>query len=128
MRSARCPEVSAKLREPLRRKSFERIELSSDNVHQCIHAFYRANGPKRVAFFEPSDECTELVKNQLEPELARLMNDDEQQLVGMLRRGSQSLQREQLIECQIRWVCDLVAQNVATSSAAMSSTRIVSVV
>ena len=68
------------------------------------------------------------MENELEPELTRLVNDDEQQLIRMLGRGSQSLQGEKLVEGEVRRIGELLAQNVATSSAAMSSTRIVSVV
>ena len=60
-------------------------------MHQGIHSFDRANSAERIALFEASHQCAELVKNQLEPELARLVDDDEQQLIGMFRRGSQPL-------------------------------------
>ena len=56
------------------------------------------------------------------------MHDDEQQLIRMLGLRSRALKIEQLIEREIRTVVQLLAQKVATSSAAISSTRIVSVV
>jgi hypothetical protein len=74
------------------------------------------------------------VENLLEPQLARLMHDDEEQLVGMLGNRARMLQPEQAVEGEVRAVGELVlggrrgAQKVATSRAATSSTRIISVV
>ena len=83
---------------------------------------------------ERVDEQVELVEDDLEPELARLVHDDEQQLVGVLGSERGRCSCEQLVEREVRSVGDLgrrqrrVAQKVATSSAATSSTRIISVV
>jgi hypothetical protein len=38
------------------------------------------------------------MENQLEPELARLMDDDEKQLVGVLWAGAGTLQLEKFVE------------------------------
>ena len=46
-------------------------------------------------------EMIHLVQHALEPQLARLMHDDEQQLVGMLGHHARTLQREQLVEREI---------------------------
>jgi hypothetical protein len=35
------------------------------------------------------------------------MHDDEQQFIGLLRHGDRALQREQLVELQVRGVCDV---------------------
>ena len=66
--------------------------------------------------------------DRLEPQLARLVHDDEQQLVGMLGPRTRALQLEQRVELQVRAVGDLVAQKVDTSSDATSSTASISVV
>jgi hypothetical protein len=42
------------------------------------------------------------VENQLEPELARLMDNDEEQLIRMLGSRAKPLEVQQLIECEIR--------------------------
>ena len=128
LRAAGSTEVPAELREPLRRKRFQRGELCGHDAHQRIDSLDRPDSTECVALLEARDQPAQLVKNELEPELTRLVDDDEQQLVGMFRVGTQSLQRKQLVEGEIRGVGELFAQNVATSSAAMSSTRIVSAV
>src|ERR1700680_568923 len=48
------------------------------------------------------------MENELEPELARLMGDDEKQLVGVLGRGAGALQLQQLVEREIGRISDLV--------------------
>jgi hypothetical protein len=124
------------LGEPLWRQRFERGELRCDDAHQRVEAFDSRDGAERVALLEPGDEPAELVKNELEPQLTGLVNDDEQQLVGMLGGGAEPLQRQKLLESEVlsvsqvfvSWLFRWLAQNVATPSAAMSSTRIVSVV
>ena len=81
------------------------------------------------------DQRVQLVEDLLEPQLARLVHDDEEQLVGVLGHRARALQLQQLVEREVRAVRDLgvigarrVAQNVATSSEPTSSTRIISVV
>src|SRR5207253_2602400 len=128
---------------PLRRKRLERRKLSGDYMDKGVHSPNRSQCTKRVPGFEKRNESLELVQNQFEPELARLMHDDEQQLVGVLGLGSGTLEPKQLVERQIRRIGELVAgflgcgggrralarlvgQKVATSRDATSSTRIVS--
>jgi hypothetical protein len=41
------------------------------------------------------------VQNELEPELTRLVDDDEEQLVRVLRLGPRSLKLKQLVESEI---------------------------
>ena len=55
------------------------------------------------------DERIQLVEHHLEPELARLMDDDEEQLVRMLGTRPWPLEREQLVQREIRRVRDLAA-------------------
>lgn len=127
LRPARCAEVAAELGETLGRKGFERVELRSDDSDERVYPLYGAEGTKRIRFLELCMKCFELVQNELEPQLTRLMNDDEEKLVRMFRARPRSLQLKQLIQRKIRRVVDLLfAQNEATSSAATSSTRIVS--
>src|SRR5207253_758631 len=84
------------------------------------------------------DQAVQVMEDRLEPELACLVDDDEQQLVRMLWCRARLLEREQLLEREVGRVGDVVrhvpsavhptSQNVATSKAATSSTIIVSVV
>ena len=48
----------------------------------------------------------EFMQQLLEPQLVRLMNDDEQHLVMLGRRGARLLHREQLLEIEITGVCE----------------------
>jgi hypothetical protein len=121
--------------EVLRRQGLERGELRRDDAHERVDPSHAEQGELRLAPLEHVDQCVELVEDLLEPELTRLMNDDEQQLVGVRWDGAGMLQREQLVEREVRPVRDLrlalarrVAQKVATSSEPTSSTRIISVV
>lgn len=85
LRSTGCAEVATELRETLRRQRFESSQLSSDNADESIDALHRGNRAESVAFTQTRNQSAQLVENQLEPQLARLMNDDEQKLIGMLR-------------------------------------------
>ena len=81
-----------------------------------ISALTRCSAPERLpgsCARAPSIESVEVVQDRLEPQLARLVHDDEQQLVGMLRLRARPLQREQLVEREVRAVGDfVVAQKV----------------
>ena len=50
---------------------------------------------------ERRDEAIDVVADGLEPQLARLMNDDEQQFVRMLGLRTRLLQFEQRVEVQV---------------------------
>ena len=135
LRSAGAAEVATELGEVLRGKRLERGELRRDDPHERVDASHAEERELGLALLERVDQAVELVQDLLEPQLARLMHDDEQQLVGVLGLRPRPLQREQLVEREVRPVGDLavglprrVAQNVATSSETTSSTRIISVV
>ena len=92
-----------------------------------------ANSASRC--LERVDQSVELVEDLLEPQLARLVHDDEQQLVRMLGHGARTLQREQLVEREVGPVGDLAVgcrwASLKTSlprATTTSSTRIISVV
>src|SRR5579884_1348584 len=129
LRPARAAEVSAELREVLGRERLERRELRRHDAHERVDALQAPECLAGLTPLERDDEPVEVVPNGLEPQLARLMDDDEQELVGMLRRGARALQPEQLVQRQIGRVGQLVAaQNVETSNDMTSSTAITSVV
>jgi hypothetical protein len=85
LRSAGRAEVAAELGEALWRQCLESGELSGDDPHESIDAFHGCYGAERVAFRQTSDKPAQLVQYELEPKLAGLVNDYEEQLVGMLR-------------------------------------------
>jgi len=109
LRSARRAEVSAKLCEALWREGLQCGELPGDNVNEGVHSAHGCESAERVVCLHQANERVELVKNELEPQLARLVDDDEKELVGVLGPGARPLQPEQLIECQIRRIGYLAA-------------------
>jgi hypothetical protein len=83
--SARRAEKGAELGKVLRWKRAERRQLLGHDPHQRVDAL---NPPERLAdlaCFEGRDEAVHVVQDRLEPQFARLVHDDEQQLVGVLR-------------------------------------------
>ena len=56
---------------------------------------------EKIAGGEISLYFLELMQQLLEPELVRLMNDDEQHLVVLGRRGARLLHREQFLQIEI---------------------------
>jgi len=71
-------------------------------VDKRVDSSHCGEGAERVTCFDERDESVDLVENQLEPELARLMDDDEKQLVGVFRAGAGALQLEKFVEGEIR--------------------------
>jgi hypothetical protein len=138
LRAARRAKVSAELREALRRQRLERRELAGHDPDERIDALDRCRRRERLPIMHRIDQRIELVEDDLEPQLARLVDDDEQQLVRVLRARAWPLQPEQLIEREVGPVVHVVGallrrvarhrQKVATSSVMMSSTRMVSTV
>src|SRR3954465_3256508 len=100
-------------------------------MDQCVDALHPCERAERIARLEQGDQSLELVQNELEPQLARLVHDYEEQLVGVLGLGAGALQLQQLVEREVRRVGDstgvfggrrnrgfprLLFQNVETSS------------
>jgi hypothetical protein len=117
------------------RERVERRQLRRDDAHQRVDALEREDAGEHVTALKLRDERFQFVQQHLEPELTCLVHDDEEELVGMLRARPRTLQGEQLLEREIRPIGNLagaargmLAQKVDTSSAAMSSTRMVSCV
>src|SRR5258708_6638595 len=101
LRSARRPEVSAELREALRRQRVERGELVRHDSDEPVDPLDRLQRLRRVAFGKPRNQRVELVQDDLEPELACLMDDYEEQLVRVLRRRARTLESEERFEREI---------------------------
>jgi CO dehydrogenase/acetyl-CoA synthase gamma subunit (corrinoid Fe-S protein) len=78
--------------EVLRRECLECGELRGYNAHERIDASHTEKRKLGLVRDERLDEQVELVQDLLEPQLARLMHDDEEQLIGM--RGTRVLQRK----------------------------------
>ena len=90
----------------LRRQCLERIQLRRDDAHERVEPTHVPESATGVGALERARQLIELEENRLEPELTRLMHDDEEQLVRVLRRRSRTLQREQLVEREIGAVVD----------------------
>ena len=134
--SAGAAEIAAKLREALGRQCVERRQLVGDDAHERVEPLCHHHRGGHARRLERVHERIELVQDHLEPELAGLVHDDEQQLVGVLRLRQGTLERQQLVQREVAAVAGgflLVPngarrQKVATSSVVTSSTRIVSAV
>lgn len=61
----------------LRRQCLQRSELRGYDPNKCVDSLYRRDCTKGVVLLEARDERAELVENELEPQLARLMYDNE---------------------------------------------------
>jgi hypothetical protein len=135
LRAARAPEIPAELREALRRQRLQRRQLPRDDADEGVDPLDGADCSERVPAFHCTDQRIELVEDDLEPQLARLMHDDEQQLIGMGRLRSWALKGEELVEREVGSVVEARvgipiggAHRVDTASATTSATSIVSVV
>ncbi len=74
---------------------------------------HQPSGP--VVGVEPADDPLQVMQQQPEPQLQRLVHDDEVQLLGMRWVALQDLQRQQFVEVQVGavgkrvgalgWVC-----------------------
>jgi len=53
-------------------------------VNQGIHSAHGRESAERILRLEKSNERIELVENELEPQLAGLVDDYEKELVGVL--------------------------------------------
>lgn len=128
LRATRAAEIAAELHEALRGQRVERRELVRDELDERVDALHGGERGRGVEGTEVGDELVELVQQHLEPELGGLMDDDEEELVGVLGRRLGPLEPEEGVELEVRRVGDLArgVQNVATSSARRSSARIVS--
>ena len=123
LRSARPSEVAPELREVLRRERLEGGELRRHDSHERVDASHAEERELRFLLLERVDQSVELVEDLLEPQLARLMHDDEEQLVRVLGRRARALQREQLVEREIRPVGDLVVRGASLKTSRPRATR-----
>src|SRR5438105_9452908 len=109
LRAARGSEVAAELRESLWREGFQCRQLASDDVNQRVDPSHGGERAESVPALKQADQSVELVQHELEPELARLMHDDEQELVGMLGLRAGTLKAQELVEREVGRVGDLLA-------------------
>src|SRR2546430_3521321 len=100
--------------------------------HQGVDPLYMPERAPGIVQLQRVNQRADFGENDLEPELARLVDDDEEQLVGMLGRRPAALETQQFVEREIARVVDVAkivaAQKLDTWSATTSSTRIVSFV
>ena len=96
--------MRAKFREVLRRQQRERRELGRHDAHHAVDALHLPQRQPAVALLEGGRKRVEIAEQHLEPQLARLVHDDEQEFVGVLWRRARALEVEELLEGEIRTV------------------------
>ena len=96
--------MTAELGEVLRRQRLERVELRGHDAHQGIEPAHVPECAAAVVAGKGGGQLIELEQDRLEPQLARLVHDDEQQLVRMFGARPQPLQRKQLVQGEIRTI------------------------
>src|SRR5688500_8012979 len=101
LRPARGAEVSTVLREALGWARLERRELGGDDMNERVDTLDGGQSAERIVGRDQGDERGQLVKNQLEPQLARLVHADEEQLVGMCGYRPGARPAEQRIKGEI---------------------------
>ena len=90
----------------LRRHCLERRELRRYDLNNRVDALRCEYRVHHLTAFHRAPEVIDLVQHALEPQLTRLMNHNEQKLIGMFRLGSRSLKRQELVQREIRTVRD----------------------
>src|SRR6266481_8554814 len=99
---SRCSlEPVPKTRERRRRHRFENIYLGDQDLHDCAHTFECVNRAEKIARGKISLYLFELMQQLLEPQLVRLMNDDEENLIMLRRTRAWLLKCEQLLKVKI---------------------------
>src|SRR3954468_6168210 len=77
---------------------FKNIDLTDQCFHDCPGSLERMDRAEQIAPGKIFLNLFELVKQLLKPELVGLMNDDEQHLIMLSRRGARILKRQKLFE------------------------------
>src|SRR5256885_6876532 len=72
-----------------------------ERLHDRARPFERMDRAKQIAAGKILLNLLELVQQLFEPKLISLMNDDEQHLVVLRRRGARVLESEQLLQIEI---------------------------
>ena len=104
MEAAGGIEVIAEGVEFLRRHRLEHVDLVFEQPLNRVDAAEILADLERFAAAEMAHRRFDLVQHLLEPQLVDLMDDDEEQLVVVRRVALRNLQREQLVDVEIRAV------------------------
>src|SRR5207237_4021865 len=106
LKSECCLEPVTETRERRRRHSIEDVHLRYERFHDCPHALKRMNRAEEIATGKLSLNLLKLMQQLLEPELVRLMDDDEQHLVMLGRSRTRLLESQQVLQIQIIGICE----------------------
>ena len=105
--AARRAQVGPELVERPRRHVLEHPQLAHDRVDDVVDPPEQHDGCRPRVVVDRGHDPAQVVEDELEPQLDRLVGDDEVQLLGMRRLAAQALQVEQLGDPQIAGVVDL---------------------
>ena len=75
-----------------------------------LHTSHTLERVRQVVVAQVGAGLVQLVHDQLHPELGRLMLDDEQEFVGVLRVAQRTLSRKQRVEIEVAAVAHPVAE------------------
>ena len=90
-----------------RRHVLEHPQLTHDRVDDVVDPPEQHDGSGPRVVVDRRHDPAQVVEDELEPQLDRLVGDDEVQLLGVRRLAAQALQVEQLGDPQIAGVVDL---------------------
>ncbi len=106
-------EPVAELEKLDRRHRLDHVELGHDELEDRQHALERRERARLVPLLEHPLQVAELVDQLLEPELVDLVDDDEEDLVVLVR--PRALGAEDLLEREVRGVVDRLVLAQASS-------------
>src|SRR5680860_197423 len=92
LEAARRPQVIAECQEIDRGDGLENIHLIDQHLLNLDATPEQPRRTEHLVALEMSDDGIQLVEDLLEPELVRLVDDDEERLVVMLRARPEVLQ------------------------------------
>src|SRR5205814_5070659 len=94
-------QTVAKARKTRGRHRFEDVDLTDQRLHDRPGPFEGMNRAEKIARRKIFFYFLELVQQLLEPELVGLMDDDEQHLIVLGRRGPRFLEGKQFLQVQV---------------------------
>ena len=106
LEAARLLEARAERLELERRHGLEDVELRHQHLQDGEDALERVLGAVGLVGVEQAPHVVELVQDLLEPQLVDLVDHDEEHLVVLGAVRERPLQREQLVDAQVRVVGD----------------------
>ena len=104
LETARRIQPLPEAEELQRRHRLEDVELRHHHLQDGENTLQGMLRPVRLIVFEQMPDAIEFVEQLLEPQLVHLVNDDEQHLVVLGPARPWLLQRQELVDFQVRGV------------------------